>query len=48
MKQVLGDIAGIKIGEQSHIKDNVAINCDYNLPTLIGNNTVIGSATERC
>ena len=44
------DLAGIKIGDQSHIKDNVVIHVDYSLPTVIGNNTVIdnGAIIHAC
>lgn len=38
----IADLSGIKIGDQSHIKDNVVIHVDYSLPTVIGSNTVIG------
>ena len=46
----VADLAGIQVGEQSHIKDNVAIHVDYNLPTVIGNNVVIdnGSIIHAC
>lgn len=47
---ILADLAGIKVGESSHIKDNVSIHVDYNLPTTIGNNVVIdnGSIIHAC
>ena len=46
----IADLAGIQVGEKSHIKDNVAVHVDYNLPTVIGNNVVIdnGSIIHAC
>ena len=43
-------MAGIKVGENSHIKDNVFVHVDYNLPTVIGKNVVIdnGSIIHGC
>ena len=38
----LADLAGIKIGDNSHLKDNVVVHVDYELPTVIGENVIIG------
>ena len=36
-------MAGIKVGENSHLRDNVVVHVDYDMPTVIGKNVVIGS-----
>ena len=40
-------MCGIKVGENSHIKDNVVVHVDYNLPTVIGKNVVIGPIRQE-
>lgn len=35
-------MAGIKVGENSQLRDNVVVHVDYDMPTVIGKNVVIG------
>ena len=35
-------MAGIKVGENSHLRDNVVVHVDYDMPTVIGKNVVMG------
>ena len=38
-------MAGIKIGENAHLRDNVVVHVDYDMPTVIGKNVVVGMAS---
>jgi carbonic anhydrase/acetyltransferase-like protein (isoleucine patch superfamily) len=39
-----GDVNAISLGEGSNIQDNVAVHCDHDKPTVIGNGVSIGHA----
>ena len=41
---VRGDVAAIKIGDETNIQDNTVIHCDTGLPTIIGRRVTIGHA----
>jgi len=39
-----GDVNSISLGDGSNIQDNVAVHCDHDKPTVIGNGVSIGHA----
>lgn len=43
----LADLAGIKVGSNTHIKDNVVVHIDSTIPTVIGDSVVIGTPFFR-
>lgn len=43
----LADLAGIKVGSNTHIKDNVVVHIDSTIPTVIGDSVVIGTPFSR-
>jgi len=39
---IRGDVAEIRIGENTNVQDNVVIHCDHGYPNIIGANVTIG------